>query len=369
MPMRTVGVEEELLLVNPGDGAPEAVGEQVVSEAGTRRDERGDDPAQPPIDHEFKAEQAEIGSRPTTSTAELTADLRRLRRELASAAAASGVQLAAAATSPRKVTPTGTPDRRYQNMVEEFGLLARQQLTCGQHVHVSISSRAEGVAVLDRIASWLPLIAAISSNSPFWQGQDSGYQSYRTVVWGLWPTAGPTAGFGDEQGYDAAIADLLTSGAAMDDGMIYFDARLSAHCPTVEIRVADVCTDVDDAVLVAALCRALVDTAAVHWRSGGDAPVYRPELLRAAAWRAARSGLDDELYDPLARRPAPAFDVLDTLVSFVGPALESSGDVELVARGLDRLRRNGTGADQQRAAFSSGDLHDVVVDVVRRTLI
>ncbi|SDO54411.1 carboxylate-amine ligase [Nakamurella panacisegetis] len=369
MPKRTVGVEEELLLVNPADGVPAAVGEQVVAEAGARRGERGADPEQPPIEHEFKAEQAEIGSRPTTSADELANDLRRLRHELASVAAANGVQLAAAATSPRKVRPTPTPDRRYRDMIDEFGLLARQQLTCGQHVHVSIESRGEGVAVLDRIAPWLPLITAISSNSPYWQGQDSGYQSYRTVVWALWPTAGPTAGFGDERGYDAAIADLLSSGAAMDDGMIYFDARLSAHYPTVEIRVADVCTDVDDAVLVAVLCRALVDTASADWRSGAPAPAYRPELLRAAAWRSARHGLRDELFDPLTRRVAPAFDVLRTLAEFVGPALEANGDSALVAGGLDRLRQRGTGADQQRRAHSArGDLHDVVLDVVRRTL-
>ena len=367
MAIRTFGVEEELLLVNPADGAPEALGEQVVQDAGARRDDRGADPEQPPIDHEFKAEQVEIGSRPTTSAADLTQDLRQLRRELASAAAASGVQLAATATSPHKVAPTATADRRYERMVDEFGLLARQQLTCGQHVHVSVGSRAEGVAVLDRIAPWLPLISAISANSPFWQGQDSGYRSYRTVVWGLWPTAGPTAGFGDENGYDTAIADLLNSGAAMDDGMIYFDARLSARYPTVEIRVADVCTDVDDAVLLAVLCRALVDTAAADARA---APVFRAELLRAAAWRGSRFGLSGDLYDPVARRPAPAFDVLDTLVSFVGPALEANGDLDLVARGLDRLRRAGTGADQQLAVFgATGNLHDVVVDVVRRTLL
>ncbi len=363
---RTFGVEEELLLVDPGDGRPKPTGERVVRRAGARS-VLGDD--RPLVEHEFKAEQAEIGSKPTASAAELTEDLRFLRRELARAGAAAGVQIAALATSPTKVRPTVTPERRYEQMVDTFGLLARQQLTCGQHVHVSVESRAEGVGVLDRIAPELPLIVALSANSAFWQGQDSGYCSYRTVVWGLWPTAGPTAAFGDEAGYDAAIADLLASGAAMDDGMIYFDARLSSHYPTVEIRVADVCTDVDDAVLIAVLCRALVDSAATAWRAGEPQPQVRPELLKAATWRAARYGLGGELYDPVARRAVPAFDLLEQVIDRVTPALTATGDLGLARAGLDRLRRNGTGSSAQRDAFSgSNDLHDVVVDAVGRTL-
>lgn len=370
MAKRTFGVEEELLLVNPDDGRPQAHGGQVVQKAGDRRAELGGDHDLPPIDSEFKAEQAEIGSRPTTSAADLAGDLRRLRRELDSAAQGTGVHIAAVATSPMKVRPTATVDDRYQAMLAEFGLLAREQLTCGQHVHVSVGSRAEGVAALDRIAPWLHVITAISANSPFWQGKDSGYASYRTVVWGLWPTAGPTAGFGDAAGYDAAIAELIASGAAMDDGMIYFDARLSARYPTLEIRVADVCTDVDDAVLIAVLCRALVDTAATQWLDGRPAPVFRSELLKGAAWRAARYGLAGDLFDPRSRQPTPAFDLLEALVEWVAPALTESGDLQLVRHGIDRLRRNGTGSFQQRQAFEVGqDLHDVVVDVVRRTML
>ena len=370
MPMRTLGVEEELLLVDPDDGKATAAGEQVVQQAEDRRMDLGTEGNAPPIDREFKEEQAEIGSSPTTSAGELAADLRRLRRELAAAAEGHGAHIAAVATSPLKVRPTATDDDRYHSMVEEFGLLAREQLTCGQHVHVSIESRAEGVAVLDRIAPWLPVITAMSANSPFWQAKDTGYGSYRTVVWGLWPTAGPTAGFGDEAGYDTAIADLLASGAAMDDGMIYFDARLSARYPTLEIRAADVCTDVDDAVLVAVLARALVDTAAAQWQAGEPAPVFRSELLKGMSWRAARHGLSGELLDPRTRRSVPAFELIAGLVDWLEPSLVASGDLPLVQAGVERLRRNGNGADQQRRSFEAhGDLEEVVADLVRRTLV
>ena len=177
------------------------------------------------------------------------------------------MHVVAVATSPFKVRPTPTENERYARMTEMFGIIARQQLTCGQHIHVSINSPDEGVAALDRIRGWLPLLTAISANSPYWQGQDTGYASYRSIAWGQWPTAGPTEAFGDVDGYHRAIAGLLATGAAMDDGMIYFDARLSAKYPTLEIRVPDVCTDVGDSALIAALARGLVDTSATDWRA------------------------------------------------------------------------------------------------------
>ncbi len=127
-----------------------------------------------------------------------------------------------------------------------------------------------------------------SANSPFWHGEDTGYASYRTQIWQRWPTAGATGAFGTPECYDQVVADLIASGAALDEGMIYFDARPSRHYPTLELRVADVCLSVDEAVLVAALGRALVTTAAERWAAGEAVPDVRPEQLRAASWRAAR---------------------------------------------------------------------------------
>src|SRR5206468_11825762 len=137
-------------------------------------------------------------------------------------------------------------------------------------------------------------------NSPFWLGDDAGYASFRTMAWGRWPTAGPTTRFGSVAEYDRRVDALVASGAALDAGMLYFDARLSANYPTVEIRVADVCPEVADTVLLAALCRALVESA-----SRGALPTVDVDLalLRAAAWRAARYGLSDELVDPEDGRP------------------------------------------------------------------
>ena len=321
------------------------------------------------FEHEFKREQAELGSSPQLSMSVLVDELRRRRSELGSAARASGVRLLASGTSPVDSVATSTHDERYERMSAVFGRVARMQLTCGMHVHVSIDTPEEGVGVLDRIRDWLAVLVALSANSPFLAGQDTAYASYRTVLWGQWPTAGIADPFGDVDSYRQATAALVASGAALDDGMIYFDARLSAHYPTVEIRVADVCAHVDDAGVVAALARALVATAADDWAAGRPASTARTELLRGASWRAARWGMTGDLLGIADATPVPAWTMIDRFLEHVGPALDAAGDTEQVVLGLTEIRRRGTGAGLQRAAFGRDGLIalvDAVADVTLR---
>ena len=364
----TFGVEEELLVVERLRGQPVAAGDAVVESARRLITEDGQLP-DTAVEHEFKREQAEIGSLPCATTDELTGQLFDLRLAASAGAAESDAAVAAIATSPFKVRPTPTDDERYLRMTAEFGLLSRQQLTCGQHVHVQIESRDQGVGVIDRLPRWLPTLLALSSNSPFWQGQDTGYASFRTTMWGLWPTAGPAGPIGDASGYDAAVDDLVLAGAALDDGMVYFDARLSARFPTVEIRTADVCTRLEDAVLIAALCRAMVITASQRWQRGDRPDYFPPQWQRAATWRAARYGLNGDLLDPISRAPVSARAAVGSLVADVRDSLESTDDLGLVQDGVERLLRDGTGADRQRAALrASGSLAGVVEDAVRLTI-
>jgi glutamate---cysteine ligase / carboxylate-amine ligase len=233
-------------------------------------------------------------------------------------------------------------------------------LTGGCHVHVSVDGEEEGVAVLNRIRVWLPVLTALSANSPFWLGDDTGYASYRSQAWGRWPSAGPTAIYADAADYHRAIDEVLATGTALDTGMVYFDARLSEKWPTVEVRVADVCLRAEDAVTLAGLVRGLVDTAAADWRAGRPAPDVRGELLRLATWRAGRSGLTGELVHPATSRPAPAAEVVGALVAHVRPALRAAGDEQRVADGVAALLRRGTGADLQRRVHAeTGDLRAV----------
>ena len=162
---------------------------------------------------------------------------------------------------------------------------------------------------------------------------------------------------------------MVSSGVLLDRHMAYFDARLSDRYPTVEVRVADVCLDLADTILIAGLVRALVETAATEWAAGVPAPDVSTGLLRLAAWRAGRSGLGDELLDPLTALPRPAYAVVEQVLEHAAGALRNSGDEDLVARGWQDLRQRGTGADVQRRVWSSsGDLSQVVREAVERTV-
>ena len=221
-----------------------------------------------PLEFELQKQQLEIDTRPCRSLDELGRELRRCRAAAAAAAARAGVTVAALGTSPVAVHPEVVPTSRYQAMAAAFGLTAHEQLTCGCHVHVGISSAEEGVAVLDRIQPWLATLLALSANSPFWQGVDSAYASFRYQAWGRWPCSGPTGQFGSAQAYQATVQQMIDTRTLLDSGMVYFDARLSRHYPTIEVRIADVCQHADDAVLIAALVRGLVETEARNWQAG-----------------------------------------------------------------------------------------------------
>ena len=347
-----MGVEEEFLLVD-AQGIPNPAGPRVT--AGTQEG----------IEHELQQEQAETGSRPRIELGPLAEDLRLRRRSLAGRARRSGVRVAGLGTSPVRTDPTLFPDERYRRMVARYGPIAAEVLTCGCHVHVGIDSEAEGIAAINGIQPWLSAILALTANSPFWQGADTGYASYRRQIQDRWPSSGPTGVFRDPADYHSLVDRLIGSGVILDAGMVYYDVRLSARYPTVEMRVADVGAEPDSALVVAALGRALVDSAI----SGGSWPTARPELLRGASWHASRYGLTADLVDPVSGQRIPAPERLQQLVDRVRPALIRHDDLDLVETALEDLLKNGTGAERQRAAFArEGSLPGVVLDAVERGL-
>ncbi|MCW2892925.1 MAG: carboxylate-amine ligase, partial [Actinomycetia bacterium] len=362
MTVRSVGVEEELLLVEPGTGQPLAVAEtalRTVDADGGRR-EGTDGDAGESLEFELQRQQLETSTKPCFELSELGEELRRGRSLAAEVAGRAGARVAALATSPVPVEPQLVRKGRYLQMAHAFGLTAYEQLTCGCHVHVSISSPDEGVAVLDRIRPWLPVLLALSANSPFWQGRDSAYASFRYQAWSRWPSAGPTDAFGSPEVYRQTVQQMVSTGTLLDTGMVYFDARLSEHYPTVEIRVSDVCLYADDAALIAALARALVETEARRWRAGSAIPAHRIEMLRLAAWRASRSGLDDCLLNPHTGLPEPASTVANALLEHVRDALDEAGDAEAVTELLGAVLARGNGAAFQRSACRDGSLASVI---------
>lgn len=375
--MRTVGVEEEMLLVDVRTGRPLALSEQVLRRAAERARERtpGAVPAgaagvctHGALEGEFQQQQIETHTAPAADLDVLRSELRRWRGEAVAAARECGAGVAALATSPLPVRPTVSRSRRYLWLEDRYGLTAWEHLVCGCHVHVSVESDEEGVGVLDRIRVWLPTLLALSANSPFWDGQDTGFASYRSQVLARLPSWGPNDRLGSGAAYHRLVRDLVRSTVILDEGMAYFDARLAQRYPTVEVRAADVCFTVEEAVVVAALCRALVETAGREWVAGTPAPEVSTRLLRFATWQAGREGLEGRLLDWRTGLPEPCWSVLETLLEHVGPALEAAGDLAVVREGLARVRAEGNGAVRQRAVLAcTGRLADVVAESVCTT--
>jgi glutamate---cysteine ligase / carboxylate-amine ligase len=374
--VRTIGVEEELLLVDGQTGVPTASAEGLLrswQQDAPPDDEKGASPGDSieggAIEGELQQQQIEIGTAPCTALADLGQQIRTWRQRADDLARRAGGRAVALATSPLPVSPDLMPGNRLSALAERFGLTAAEQLTGGCHVHVGVESPDEGVAVIDRIRVWLPVLIALSANSPFWQGRDSGYASYRSQVWRRFPMAGPTEHFGGVAAYRGRVAALLATGVPLDEAMVYFDARLSHRYPTVEVRVADVCLLAADTVLLAGLVRALVETAVRAWTRGDAARPVPAELLRMASWRASRSGVEGELLDPYSARPRPAADVVAALIEHIGPAARDLGDEDALLAGLDQVQRRGTGTMWQRRAYnSSGSLPDMIVRAADRTI-
>ncbi len=355
----TVGAEEEFLLVDPRTGEPSPQNAAVAAEA----ERRG-----VTLQLELSSCQVETTSGVAASGAELGEELRALRRTAARAAQAVGVQLLACGlppATPHEFPVTDTP--RYRRIGEEFGMIAHEQGVCGCHVHVEVPDRAAAIHVSNWLRPWLPSLLALSANSRVYRNADSGYASWRSVLWRRWPAAGAPPFFVSPDEYDDAVRLLVDTGVILDRDMIYWDVRPSAEFPTVEVRVADVPATVDETVLLATLIRAAVMTAL---DSPDDAGRLPPGALRAAYWKAAHDGLSGHTLDLVHGRGAvPAREQLGSLVQRVRPALESLGEYEHVVHELDRVAARGNGAMRQlRAWRRRGEVSDVIAEAAAATL-
>lgn len=358
----TYGVEEEFLLVDPRTGEPVPLN-TVVAEYAKRHGVE--------LELELTSCQVETTSEVASSSADLRAELIRLRRVASEAAEEAGARLLAVAlppTLPQHFPVTDKP--RYGRIAERFGMIAHEQGISGCHVHVAVADRDEAVQVSNRLRPWLPLLLALTANSAVYRNADTGHASWRSVLWARWPSAGPPPHFDSADEYDAAVQEMLASGAMLDDGMVYWDVRPSANFPTVEVRVADVPATVADTVLFATLVRALVMTVLAEGERGDAVPPIAAHVLKAAYWTAARYGLDGQLVDlPGDRALRPAAELLHALVDRLEPALTVLGDLDMVRTEVERVLTTGNGAvRQQRAWQRREDVSDVVDEVAAATV-
>jgi glutamate---cysteine ligase / carboxylate-amine ligase len=358
----TVGVEEEYQIVHAATRELRPRSASVLPEA---RSKVGDN-----VQPELYLSQIEIGTPVCRNLSEVRAEIVRLRREVIRAAESDGNCIAAAGTHPFSHWEDQqlTPRVRYVGIAEDYQQLAREHLIFGCHVHVGIRDREAAIRVMNRTRPWLPLMLALAANSPFWLGADTGYASFRTEIWRRWPMAGTPHVFGSRAEYDALVEALVASGGITDATKIYWDVRPSARFETLEFRVTDVCMTVDEAVMVAGLARALARTCYAQAERDEPFAHARPELLRAAKWRAARHGLDAELVDPEAGVLVPAREAVEKFLAFLRRSLEEQGEWDEVSSLVRDTLGRGTGASRQRAAYErNGSLEDVVDLIVGQT--
>ncbi len=357
--MRLFGVEEELLIIDAETLAPAPyvyAAIDVFEREGVSDHE---------LTVEFKQEQIEVVCPPQETLDDQISTIAAGRTLADRAVGAVGGRVLAVPILPFAYETTLSSGDRYDAIAEQLGYATTEHMTCGFHVHVEIESREEGVAVLDRMRPWLPTLLALSANSPYWRGIDSGYASYRYQMMSRLPTTGPSDAFGSAAEYDDHCRQLLDSGVPLDPGMIYFDARLSARFQTLEVRVADISLTAERAGVIAGLIRALGETVAREWRDGGSVPEVSTAVLRVWMWQASRFGVESHLIDPVTHKRAAARDVVGRLVETVRPVLDKLGETERVESVIGEILTSGTGAQLQRRAYA--ETSDVL-DIVRRAL-
>jgi glutamate---cysteine ligase / carboxylate-amine ligase len=354
----TIGVEEEFQIVDPQTYRLSPDAEHILPRA---REMLGD-----AIQYELILSQIEIATPVCRTLEEVRVALSYLRSRLIHAAQQVGKRIAAAGTHPFSPwhEQVITPKERYLDLVREYQRLIKEQIIFGCHVHIGLNNRETALQVMNHARIWLSPLLALSASSPFQDGVDTKYASYRTGLWWSSPLAGPPPFFSSLCEHDAFIQALVMTKSVEDITRIYWDIRVPERYDTIEFRVMDACMTIDETLMITGLIRALVRTCYEAILQKRSAPQVRAELLRIANWRAARYGLEGELIDVVGEYSIPASELLERFLTFLRPALEAEGDWELVSRLVKRTLQQGNGAARQREIFQSTQRIEDVVDYI-----
>jgi glutamate---cysteine ligase / carboxylate-amine ligase len=358
----TIGVEEEYFLIDPDSRRPSDAADAVTARAAADLGDR--------LGGEFTRSQIEIKTQPCDDAGGLRAELVALRTAVAVAAAAEGVQVCASGTPVLAACgPTALGDHpRYRAGVAQYRTMLDDFMVCSLHVHVHLPDRELAVLVGNHLRPWLPLIVAVSANSPFHQGIDTRYADWRAMIRSRFPCLGPPPYAESLRHHEELATAIADSGAMLNAATPFWDIRPNPHVPTLEIRSMDVIADIDDTVALAMIVRALVTVALDRVLAGDPGPRPSSELLRAAYWRAARDGWSGCGVDALDGQVRPAAVQVARLLDHLAPALHRHGDWQTVQQFVGRLTARGTGADMQRASLvRHGTLAGVVDDLVSLT--
>ena len=362
-PSLTLGIEEEYLIVDrktrdlvrePDAGflaaCDELLGEQVTGE--------------------YLQCQVEVGTRPHHRVSDARVDLVGLRKGVCEAAAAFGYAPVAASTHPfaKWREQTHTRKERYDALHDDLGQPVRRMLICGMHMHIGIEDEDLRIDLMNQVTYFLPHILALSCSSPYWEGDDTGLASYRLTVFDALPRTGLPDVLGSYGEYTRMLTHLVKAGCIEDSSKIWWDIRPSSKFPTVEQRVTDVCSSVEDVVAIAAVYQSLMSFLFRLRQKNQRWRVYPQTLILENRWQAQRYGARGKLIDHGRSEMAPMADLMEELIELIGEDAERLGCAEELAH-VRAITRNGNSADRQRANYraaidAGAESHEACVAVV-----
>lgn len=340
------GLEEEFFLSHADTGALATdVGSTLLEEV---RGELGDF-----VTTEMLQSQIEIASPIFSQVDEAYKRMSALRGGLADAAACMGLNLVAAGTHPLGVWQDQlvADDVRYEQLMADFRIVGQRNLVCGLHVHVAIPKCVDRVEVMNRVMRWLPLLLALSTSSPFWNGRVTGLLSYRQSLYDEWPRSGIPDFFENESDYAAFADRMARAGAMRDASQLWWAIRPALRYPTLELRIADACTYVEDSVAIAALFRCLVAATVRRPRAGTRYTTHTRRIIDENRWRAKRDGLGAQFIAEASSEVLSVPQVLKAARSFVAEETDQLGCATALA-GLDTILQRGTSAHRQLKIYN-----------------
>jgi carboxylate-amine ligase len=360
----TLGVEEEYMLL---DGATFDLVQHIdtVLAAVTGHE------LEPRINPELMQSVLEVATPVCHTPTDVAEQLRKLRTYVGGIAGARGMRVGSAGTHPFALFERQriTAKDRYRALVDQMQYLARRELIFGLHVHVAVDDPEKAIQVVNGLIAHLAELVALSASSPFWRGEATGLRSSRHMVFAAFPRSGPPPRFRDYADYAEVVGQLERTGCIADYTHIWWDIRLHPRLGTIEIRICDAVSQLDDVIAITAFCQALVKHYAERHDAGDEIPSYHRILTTENKWLAARYGLEAPVMDLLTgrRNRQPVAQIIRRTLKTIEPhARELGSEAELA--GIRRILERGNGADRQLRVFNANrDIVEVVREIADLT--
>jgi carboxylate-amine ligase len=357
----TLGIEEELQIIDPETRELRSHIQQILAEGKVILRER--------VKPELHQSMVELGTDICSDARDARQQVVNLRTELAKLAAQHGLKIASAGTHPFShwMDQLITVHERYATIVQDMQQVARACLIFGLHVHVTIPDREEGIDIMNQARYFLPHLYALSVNSPFWLGQNTGLKAYRHMIFERFPRTGIPDAFESLSEYEDFLKLLIATNCVDNAKKIWWDVRLHPFFDTIEFRICDAQTRVDDTIALAALMQAIVAKLQKLRRDNVTFRSYPKRLIDENRWRASRYGLDGKLIDFGRKCEIDERDLLHEMLEFVSTETEELGNQREIEH-IERIMREGTGADRQLMVWErTQDLKAVVDQIVAET--